>query len=192
MRIDHLVALAPTLRIETERLVLRKLRSKDAAGLVAQETDREVMRWIRDPQPVAQAEERAAKLTGVYGGEDDEWLGLAVVVKERGDDRMVGIVVCRCATFVNRTMEVGWRFETGAQGLGFGVEAVRGLIGWLVTEVGVRKVVALCAEGNRRSWGLMEKVGMRLEGRLREYSWLGGEWVDERVYGVLASEVIHR
>lgn len=188
MRIDHLVALAPTLRIETERLVLRKLRSKDAAGLVAQETDREVMRWIRDPQPLAQAEERATKLTGAYGGADDEWLGLAVVVKARGDDRMVGIVVCRCATFANRTMEVGWRFEKGAQGMGFGVEAVRGLIGWLVAEVGVRKVVALCAEGNRRSWGLMEKVGMRLEGRLREYSWLGGEWVDERVYGVLGRE----
>lgn len=188
MRIDHLVSVSPTLRIETERLVLRKLRAKDAAGLVAQELDREVMRWIRDPEPREKVEERVGKLTGPYGGADDEWIGMAVVVKERGDDRMVGIVVGRCATFANRTMEVGWRFEREAQGVGFGVEAVRGWMGWLVKEVGVRKLVALCAEGNRRSWGLMEKVGMRLEGRLREYSWLGGEWVDERVYGVLGRE----
>ena len=43
-------------------------------------------------------------------------------------------------------------------------------------------------EINLRSAQLMEKVGMRREGHLRQNWWIKGEWCDSFIYGVLEDE----
>jgi RimJ/RimL family protein N-acetyltransferase len=35
---------------------------------------------------------------------------------------------------------------------------------------------------------VLERVGMRQEAHFRESLWLKGEWVDDMVFGILASE----
>jgi RimJ/RimL family protein N-acetyltransferase len=50
------------------------------------------------------------------------------------------------------------------------------------------KSVALYAGANLGSWRAMGKIVMRLEGSLRDWWWLDGEWVDARVYVVLKRE----
>ncbi len=50
------------------------------------------------------------------------------------------------------------------------------------------RVVAWCHAGNLASARVMEKIGMQLEGHLRETRWLDERWNDELVYAILDHE----
>ncbi len=84
--------------------------------------------------------------------------------------------------------EIGWALAPQAQGRGFATEAVSELI-TIAFELGVRRIEANCFADNEGSWRLMERVGMRREGRfLREALHRDGTWRDGIVYGLLADE----
>lgn len=84
--------------------------------------------------------------------------------------------------------EIGWALAPQAQGQGFATEAVSELI-TIAFELGVRRIEANCFADNEGSWRLMERVGMRREGRfLREALHRDGTWRDGIAYGLLADE----
>jgi len=186
VNLSALVAAAPHLRIETPRLVLRRLDPGDVSTAIAHEQDRAIMRWIRDPQPLAAIEERSRALAASWRGQDGEWLAIAIVPRERA--AMIGIVVCRVTVAANETMEIGYRLQPDVHRQGFCFEACSALCEFLFTQIAVRKLVAYCVADNEPSWRLMEKLGMTREARFREYTQLGGQWRDEFVYGLLARE----
>ncbi len=181
-----LVALAPTLRLTTARLVLRRLDARDESVAIAHEQDRRIMRWIRDPQPLDAILARTQSLLSPWTGEAGAFLAMAVTLRD--DDAMLGIVVARFASIVDLTMEVGYRLHPDAHRKGYAFEAMSRWIEFLCAEMSVRKLTAWVAAPNEPSWRLVEKLGFSLEATLREHTRLGGEWVDERVYGLLARE----
>ncbi|HEX6813819.1 MAG TPA: GNAT family protein [Planctomycetota bacterium] len=192
MQLTRLVDTAADLRLESPRLVLRKLGEADIATAIAHEQDRRIMRWIRDPQPVEEIGARSRSLAGPWQGFDGQWLALAVVPRPAGvpdgQQQMIGIVVCRVTVAANQTMEIGYRLQVDAHRRGLGTEACTLLFDHLIGEIGVRKLVAYCVAENEASWRLLEKLGMQREALLREYTFLDGQWRDEFVYGLLARE----
>ena len=50
------------------------------------------------------------------------------------------------------------------------------------------EVTATCDARNAVSAGVLERLGMRREGHLRESTWAKGEWTDDLVFGLLAHE----
>jgi [ribosomal protein S5]-alanine N-acetyltransferase len=186
MNVPRLVALAPNLRLETERLVLRRLVETDAPAAIAHEQDRAIMRWIRDLQPLEDIRARFRTLLQPWCGADAEWLALAVTIKN--SDAMIGVVVCRVTVAANETMEIGYRLQSDVHRRGYCLEACRRLSGFLFDEIEVRKLVAYCVEDNEPSWRLMEKLGMQREALFREYTHLDGQWRNECVYGLLARD----
>jgi RimJ/RimL family protein N-acetyltransferase len=186
MDLQTLIAAAPDLRLESERLVLRRLVDGDVATALAHEQDRRIMRWIRDPQPVDMMRERIEAMQQVWTGTDGEWLTLVIAAKER--PLMLGIVVCRVTVAANETIELGYRLHPDVHRRGFAFEACARLLDHLFAEVHAHKVIALCVVENEASWRLMEKLGMQREAHLRQHSRLAGQWRDEFVYGLLARE----
>lgn len=186
MDLGKLVAAAPALRLESERLVLRRLGANDVATALAHEQDRRIMRWIRDLQPVAAMQERIQVMLGPWTGDDGEWLTLAV--EPRGWSVMAGIVVCRVTVAADETMELGYRLHPDVHRRGHAFEACSRLLDHLFGAIGVRKVVAHCTVENEPSWRLMEKLGMQREACFREHTRLDGKWRDAFFYGLLARE----
>ncbi|MBL8748248.1 MAG: GNAT family N-acetyltransferase [Planctomycetes bacterium] len=186
MELARFVASAVDLRIETERLVLRRMVRADADVALAHEQDRAMMQWIRDPQPMAAMQERIQAMFGAWTGGDGEWLTLAVAPK--ATDAMLGIVVCRVTQAANEAMEIGYRLHPSVHRRGYAFEACARLVDHLFAAVRVHKVVAHCVLENEASWRLMEKLGMRREAVFRDYTKLGGAWRDACFYGLLASD----
>lgn len=186
MNLHALVAMAPTLRLQTDRLVLRRLRDADVATLVAHEQDRRIMQWIRDPEPLTAIRDRVRGLLADWTGADGQWLALGI--EPKGAAAIAGIVVGRVTAAIHETMEIGYRLTTEVHRRGYGFETCTRLLDLLFGEIAVHKVTALCTTENEPSWRLMEKLGMQREARLREYTRLGGRWRDEFVYGLLARE----
>jgi ribosomal-protein-alanine N-acetyltransferase len=87
-----------------------------------------------------------------------------------------------------REWEIGWAVHPEEWGKGYAGEAARGVMDWAFKELNVHRIVAFCHAGNSASVRVMEKLGMHLDGRLRETRWLGGSWWDEFVYSILEKE----
>lgn len=186
MQIERLAALAADLRLTTERLVIRRVEERDVATAIAHEEDRRIMRWIRDALPRDEIESRVRDTLGAWHADEGRWLVLTAAA--RADDAMLGIVCFRVTDREHETVEVGYRLHPDHQRQGLAAEAMTALITFLFDAADVRRIVALCAAENEASWRLMEKLGMRREGLLREHSKLAGAWCDELVYGLLRRE----
>jgi RimJ/RimL family protein N-acetyltransferase len=55
-------------------------------------------------------------------------------------------------------------------------------------ELGLHRVSARLDADNRASGRLLERLGMRFEGRFRENEFVKGRWTDEAVYAMLRDE----
>jgi len=85
--------------------------------------------------------------------------------------------------------ELGWVLDPDHTGRGYATEAVRGLLEYCFSRLGVRRVVATCFLANYTSWRLMERLGMRREGHaVAESLHRSGRWLDTVTYAVLADE----
>ncbi len=80
-----------------------------------------------------------------------------------------------------RHLAAGW------QGRGYASEAVRTVLDNLFSQ-GLHRVSAECDARNERSARLLERVGFQREGYRPEYTWLKGEWTDDILFGLLASQ----
>jgi RimJ/RimL family protein N-acetyltransferase len=85
--------------------------------------------------------------------------------------------------------ELGWVLYPAHTGHAYATEAVRALIEYCFTSLGVRRVVANCFLANDLSWRLMDRVGMRREGYfIGESLHRSGQWLDIVTYAVQAAE----
>jgi aminoglycoside 6'-N-acetyltransferase len=87
-----------------------------------------------------------------------------------------------------RLCEIGFTLAPGYQGRGYGTEAVRLLLSYLFITRSKHRISACCDARNAASAALLERLGMRREGHLRQSSWFKGEWTDDLLYGLLRDE----
>ena len=69
----------------------------------------------------------------------------------------------------NRWCELDWQIGPAFQGRGYAAEAASAAMEFLLSEAGFHRVQAKCAAENAASLRVMEKLGMRREGVLREF-----------------------
>lgn len=175
--------------ISTDRLLLRPATPDDAGAVWRYRRLPEVARWMtalpRDEQAFA------AQFV------EPDRLGPTLVVEREG--AVVGDLMVRIedgwgqtevADRAKRTQaEIGWAFDPAAQGRGLATEAVRRLLDVCFTDLGLRRLTALCFADNAPSWRLMERVGMRREGEYRADSLhRDGRWLDSYAYALLREE----
>lgn len=106
----------------------------------------------------------------------------------RPEDNVKGVIKISRHHEKNREWEVGWAVHPDEWGKGYATEAAWHVIDWAFREFNLHRVVAYCHACNAASVRVMEKLGMKFEGRMREVRWLNGAWWDEYVYAVLDQE----
>jgi RimJ/RimL family protein N-acetyltransferase len=88
--------------------------------------------------------------------------------------------------------EIGFELHPDHQGKGYATEATAVLLRLGFEELGLHRIIGRCDGRNLASARLMERLGMRREAHLRENELIKGEWTDELVYAMLASEWVGR
>jgi len=100
----------------------------------------------------------------------------------RDDGAVVGEIG---ATVDGSTAQVGYTVVEPSWGQGYATEALRALLGHLLADPGIDRVVAETLEGHAASRRVMEKAGMRL--RSRRVGEVDGEQADLVVYELPAA-----
>lgn len=171
--------------ITTERLVLRRFRQDDIPHLLDVVSHPSVSRVTREIKPtLAGIREYIDRQNSYQPFEQDKCFDLAL--ERREDGRVLGIISLVCKA--HRRAEIGWALGVQYRGQGFATEAARALMAYGFATLGLHRIQATTSSANPKSWGVMERLGMKKEAHLREAECRGGQWLDTLIYGILASE----
>lgn len=177
---DHL----PTL--PAGRVALRALGDGDIPALFAVFSDPEVMRYWSRP-PLASTTAAAALLHEILECFRTRRLfqwGIALA----SDDRVVGTCTLFRVDVVHRHAEVGFALARECWGQGLAGEAVATVIAFAFQALDLHRIEADADPRNERSLRLLERLGFRREGYLRERYHVSGEVQDAVVLGLLRPE----
>jgi RimJ/RimL family protein N-acetyltransferase len=178
----------PTFPLSTDRLLLRPFSEGDLEAVYAIESRPDVMRYLYW-EPRAREEARASldrrvKMTSL----DDEAAALRLAVVRRDSAELIGDLSLRLRSRKDRQGEIGFMFHPDHHGRGYAAEAGRAVLELGFENFGLHRIFGSCDARNTASAHLMERLGMRLEGRLRETEYVKGVWCDELIYAMLADE----
>jgi len=174
-------------RLRTERLVLREFVADDWRALHAFESLPEVARYQSfDPRTVSESRAYVSEASMSCGEDPRLIYDLAVMLA--AEDRLVG----RCGMGISdddRHEALLWYTQhPDTWGRGYATEAARAMVSFGFGELRLHRIWADCDPRNIASWRVLEKLGMRREGHLRENAWIKGEWTDSLIYAILDRE----
>ena len=112
----------------------------------------------------------------------------AFATLERGTGRMVGICSLRREKADASTAEIGFELAPAFWGRGLATEMGRALLDLGFRGLNVHRIQAHCVAENVASQRVLEKLGMRFEGRLREKHRFKERYWDELWFGILRPE----
>lgn len=174
----------PTL--ETERLVLRPFALSDAPRVQLLAGDRAVAATTKNiPHPY---EDGMAKT----------WISLHQERFDKGEDVVFAIVLKAGGELIGaiglvlklnqENAELGYWIGKPFWGQGYCTEAGRGVLKYAFTELRLHRVHAHHFSNNPASGRVMQKLGMRHEGCLRQHVKKWDTFFDVEAYGILGSE----
>jgi ribosomal-protein-serine acetyltransferase len=112
--------------------------------------------------------------------------GLRAGIWLRGD--LTGIVSLHKIVWADRKASLGYWLGASFQGQGLVTKACCILITHSFTELKLNRLEIQCDSDNVRSRRVAERLGFTQEGILRQSRWFKEHFVDQMVYGLLASE----
>jgi ribosomal-protein-alanine N-acetyltransferase len=157
----------PPETFETHRLTLRPVTKSDAASIFAYASDPEVTRFLTFPrhESTSVSEQWAQRCAGCWHeGNAFPW-----AIIEREGSEFLGLIELRIdlpkASF-------GYVFNQRAWGRGYATEAASTVVDWAISQPTIFRVWSTCHPENIRSARVLQKSGLRLEGRFENW----GAW----------------
>ncbi|MBZ5567386.1 MAG: GNAT family N-acetyltransferase [Acidobacteriia bacterium] len=172
--------------LSTPRLGLRRLRWEDADDIFAYASDPQVTTYVfwephRTLDDTREFLQRTLK--GYAEGLPPAW-GMEHLADK--------VVIGTCGMFEVQAQharaEIGYAVGRKYWGQGLMTEAVGAMLAYGFNTLGLNRIEARCDVENTGSWRVMEKVGMKLEGVLRQNIFLHGRPRDAKIYAILRKE----
>lgn len=173
--------------LETRHLVVRELGDGDAAAVQDYAGGAGVVRHL-DWGPntledtlrflsLARASRNAVPRTAYH---------LAIVLKAA--DRLIGGCRLDIHSAAGRSADLGYVLHPRHWGHGHATEATRALVDFGFGRLALHRIWATCDVDNHASARVLEKVGMRREGHLRQSVRRRGAWRDTYLYAILEAD----
>ncbi|MCZ2260910.1 GNAT family N-acetyltransferase [Sporosarcina sp. G11-34] len=172
--------------LETKRLLLRPLISDDSEKIEELAGDYDVAKStlnIPHPYPKGSAIQFIESI--LTAEKNNEVVMFAITEKE--SQQLIGLINLNLAAPYKRGELAYW---IGKQywGRGYGTEATKELLNYGFIHLNLNKIFAASFTSNPGSWRIMEKVGLKYEGTLKQHVVRFGEYCDLAYYGLLRRE----
>ena len=178
--------LFPMPRLETPRLILRRITMRDAEDVFAYSRDPEVARCVLWSAQTRLREAKDFCRWQIRRYRADEPASWGVVRKDTG--RLCGTLGYMEYIPDHACVEVGYSLARECWNRGFMTEALARVIAYTFEETEINRIEAQHELTNPASGRVMEKCGMRREGVLRQRLCNKGRYVDVALYAVLRSD----
>lgn len=145
--------------IETERLILRGWRDSDRAPFHAMGQDERVMATLG---PLLWRDESDALIDRLQAILETHGFTFWAV-ERKADGAFLGFCGLKPGaedTPIEGEIEIGWRLAHDHWGKGYAREAAQASLDWGWANLDAPAIAAITSVDNRRSWGLMARLGM--------------------------------
>lgn len=171
----------------TERLLLREFVRADWTAVYAYQSDPRYLRYYPWSQRrEAEVREFVQMFLDQQMAQPRYKFQLAVVLRESG--RLIGNCGVRQEAAHARVADMGYELDPEFWGRGYATEAATAVLRFGFTELKLHRIWANAVAENTASRRVLEKIGMKPEGRLRENQWMKNRWWDTLLYGILEQE----
>jgi RimJ/RimL family protein N-acetyltransferase len=174
------------MELATPRLRIDALRSADADTFFAYRSDPVVARfqgWC--PTTLSEARDFIDTQIRLAPDARDGWLQRAIRLH---DGTLIGDLGVCLTGDLHASVEFGISVAPIHQGRGHAREAAGALFEHVFGELGWHRIHASVDPRNLACMAMLRRLGMRQEAHHRESLWLRGEWVDDAIFAMLASE----
>ncbi|MEC4890793.1 MAG: GNAT family N-acetyltransferase [Nitrospira sp.] len=176
--------------VRTDRLLLRPFGMGDAPDVQRLAGSYDVAKGtlvIPHPYPEGEAERWIASLR--RDEEAGTLVNFAIVLQ--AEDRVIGSIGLDIAA-AHRHARMSYWLGQPYWNRGYGTEAVQALLAYGFQQLHLHRIYAPHFLNNPASGRVLQKAGMRYEGRLREHYVRFGQSVDVELYGLLEQEFDRR
>lgn len=109
-------------------------------------------------------------------------------VADAKTDHCLGLVNYHDGHIRNKRVSIGYIVDPARQRQGIATEAVSAMLDFCFGDLSLHRVQAFIHPGNTASLALVEKLGFRREGLLRDNLRVGDVWRDDVLYALLESD----
>ena len=184
MKIENIFKELPTLY--TKSLMLRKITLEDAQDIFGYSKDPEVTRFVTW-EPHKSIDDSINFLKSVIqryeNNEPSDW---GIIYKE--NNKFIGTCGYVLWVPVHSLAEIAYALSREYWGKGLVTEAVKEVIKHGFEKMNLNRIYARCFVENIGSQKVLEKVGMKFEGILREQMFIKGTFRDMKIYSILRKE----
>lgn len=174
--------------VTTRRLLLRRFESGDLDDLAQILADPEVNRYLYSV-PRNRGEARAALDRRLEIPEKTSLENIIhVAVELRESKRVVGDFMLRWQANEHRQGEIGGSLHPDFHRRGFATEIYEALLALAFGHYQLHRVIGRCDARNVASVRSLARAGLHEEAHLVENEYVKGEWTDEIIMALLASE----
>ena len=180
----NLFMLLPTLK--TKRLRLRQANMGDAADLFEYSKDPKVAQHVlcEAHRNINETKRYIRYLIKQYRGGYPSTFVIEYVEK----NKVIGTIGFSWVEDVNKAAEIGYSLNREYWNKGIMTEALKAVLEYAFTELNLNRVEAQHELSNPSSGRVLEKVGMKYEGCMRQRIYNKGKYVDVAVYAILRED----
>lgn len=176
------------MQITTPRLILRDFVADDWPAVLGWQTDERYLRyypWTTD-RTEADVREFLQRFIDWQNEEPRRKFQLAITLRQTGE--VIGDAGIRRKDGSDFEADLGYELTPDQWGHGYATEAAHAMLDFGFRELGLHRVSAHCIADNLASARVMERLGMKLEGRFRESERFKGRYWDTLQYAILEDE----
>ncbi len=175
------------MELQTERLILREFVDEDWQAVLAYQRDPRYLRYYpwteRSPKDV-----RAFVSIFILQQQQDPRIKFQLAVTLKSSGELIGNCGIRKDFSESSSADIGYELSPEYWGKGYATEAANAIVRFGFIKLRLHRIWATCVAENTASAHVLEKLGMRPEGRLRENERFKGRWWDTLIYAILVQE----
>jgi ribosomal-protein-alanine N-acetyltransferase len=173
--------------LTSERLVLRDFVDADWPAVLAYQQNPLYLRYYEWTDRTPEAVREFVRIFLLQQAQLPRTkFQLAVTLNPTG--QLIGNCGIRMEAAEAREADIGYEFDPRFWGHGFATEAAETIVEFGFSQLHLHRVWSWCVADNLGSARVLEKLGMRQEGRLREKEYFKGRCWDTLLYAILDIE----
>jgi ribosomal-protein-alanine N-acetyltransferase len=144
---------------QTPRLILRPWRDDDVEAFAAMFADPKVMEFLPAPPDRAAIAAMVGRIRAHFTQHGFGWWAAELKTTRRFIG-FIGLTRVPFEAHFTPAIEVGWRLASAYWDQGYATEGAKGALSFGFAQLGLKEIVSFTVPANRRSWRVMQRIGM--------------------------------
>lgn len=177
------------MEIKSERLILKELTETDLDFIYKMQSNEFVYFYEEDKEPTKEQvyKNYTKKITRMSQDKNQFFI---FIISTHPEGIPIGEIQIQLNWEEIKEWEIGYTLHPDYWGNGYASEASKMLLTHVFENLKAHKVVAFCNANNKKSAALMERIGMKRDGLLREGRLWHNDWCNEFVYSILEKDYL--